>query len=42
MEIKTLQVGPIGTNCYLLCDTGAGVCAVIDPGAEASRVAAAV
>ena len=42
MEIKTLQVGPIGTNCYLLCDTGAGVCAVIDPGAEAPRVAAAV
>ena len=40
MEIKTLQVGPIGTNCYLLCDTGA--CAVIDPGAEAPRVAAAV
>lgn len=42
MDIKTLQVGPIGTNCYLLCDTQAGACAVIDPGAEASRVAAAV
>ena len=35
MDIKTLQVGPIGTNCYLLC-------AVIDPGEEAGRVAAAV
>ena len=40
MKVKLMQVGPIGTNCYLLCDTGA--CAVIDPGAEAPRVAAAV
>ena len=42
MEIRSLQVGPIGTNCYLLCDETAKVCAVIDPGGEASRVAAAV
>ena len=42
MKIKCLQVGPIGTNCYLLCDETAKVCAVIDPGGEASRVAAAV
>ena len=42
MEIRSLQVGPIGTNCYLLCDETAKVCAVIDPGADASRVAAAV
>ncbi len=42
MEIKYLQVGPIGTNCYLLCDEQAKVCAVIDPGDEAGRVAAAV
>ena len=39
MEIKCLQVGPIGTNCYLLCDETAKVCAIIDPGADASRVA---
>ena len=38
MEIRSLQVGPIGTNCYLLCDETAKVCAVIDPGGEASRV----
>lgn len=42
MKIQTLQVGPIGTNCYILCDPAAAVCAVIDPGEEASRVAAAV
>lgn len=23
MKIKCLQVGPIGTNCYLLCDEDA-------------------
>ena len=42
MKIQTLQVGPIGTNCYILNDPEAGKCAVIDPGEEASRVAAAV
>ena len=42
MKIQTLQVGPIGTNCYILSDPEAGKCAVIDPGEEASRVAAAV
>ena len=42
MEIKTLQVGPIGTNCYLLCDETEHRCAVIDPGGDAARVAAAV
>ena len=33
MDIKTLQVGPIGTNCYILCDEAKQRCAVIDPGA---------
>lgn len=42
MEIKFLQVGPIGTNCYLLCDEKAGLCAVIDPGGDAGRILAAV
>ena len=42
MNIKTLCVGPIGTNCYLLCDKAAGACAVIDPGGDAPAVAAAV
>ena len=34
MKIQALQVGSIGTNCYILCDEAAKVCAVIDPGAE--------
>ena len=42
MEIKTLQVGPIGTNCYLLCDETEYRCAVIDPGGDPLMVAAAV
>ena len=29
MTIKTLQVGPIMTNCYLLCDEDAKVCATV-------------
>ncbi len=31
MKIKTLQVGELGTNCYLVSD-GNGITAVIDPG----------
>ena len=38
MTIKTLQVGPIMTNCYLLFDEDAKVCALIDPGDDAARV----
>ena len=40
MKIKCLQVGPIGTNCYLLCDEDAKTCAVIDPGGDGARIAA--
>ena len=38
MTIQTLQVGPIMTNCYLLCDENDKVCALIDPGDDADRV----
>lgn len=38
MKIYTTQVGPIQTNCYLLCDEEAGVCALIDPGDEPARL----
>ncbi|MBQ2062443.1 MAG: MBL fold metallo-hydrolase [Oscillospiraceae bacterium] len=38
MKIYTTQVGPIMTNCYLLCDEEAGVCALIDPGDEPARL----
>ena len=39
MLIQTLPVGPLQTNCYLLCDEASKTCAVIDPGAEGERVA---
>ena len=38
MEVKVLQVGPIGTNCYILEDEKARAAAVIDPGDEAGRI----
>ena len=38
MKIDSIQVGPIMTNCFLLCDDAAGVCCVIDPGDEPARV----
>ena len=42
MKVLSLMVGPIMTNCYILCDEEARVCAVIDPGDEAERIAAMV
>jgi len=42
MRIETIAVGQLMTNCYLLCDEQTKVCAVIDPGDEAERIAAAV
>lgn len=38
MKIESIMVGPIMTNCYLLCDEEAGLCALIDPGDEPRRV----
>ena len=38
MKITSIQVGPIMTNCYILCDEEAKVCAVIDPGDEPERI----
>ena len=40
MTIKTMRLGPIGTNCYLLEDEGTRTAAVIDHGDEADRVLA--
>ena len=42
MNVTSLQVGPIMTNCYILCDETAKVCAVIDPGDEPERIEKAV
>lgn len=40
MKVKMMQVGPIGTNCYILEDETANKAAVIDPGDEAERILA--
>lgn len=42
MKINMMQVGPIGTNCYLLEDEASHQTAVIDPGGDASRLLAAL
>ena len=38
MNIKTMQVGPLGTNCYLLEDEHTHAAAVIDPGGDGARI----
>ena len=42
MKITSIQVGPIMTNCYIVADEAAGVCAVVDPGDEPERVEQAI
>lgn len=38
MQIKTIPVGQLGTNCYVVTDEASAKCAVIDPGDEASLI----
>ncbi len=38
MYIKTLQVGQLQTNCYIVTDENTLECAVIDPGAQSSVI----
>jgi len=38
MEIKTLPVGQIEANCYIVTDEATGHCAVIDPGDESNAI----
>ena len=42
MKVRIMQVGPIGTNCYILEDESAHQAAVIDPGGDAPRLLAAL
>jgi hydroxyacylglutathione hydrolase len=42
MIVETLQLGPVGTNCFIVGDDATGEAAVIDPGGEAPRVLAAL
>ena len=38
MLIKTLPVGFLGTNCYILTDENTLKCAIIDPGADSNMI----
>lgn len=38
MYFKSTTVAPLETNCYLLGDEAAGVCAVVDPGGSPEKV----
>jgi glyoxylase-like metal-dependent hydrolase (beta-lactamase superfamily II) len=38
MDIKTLAVGPLETNCYVVSDDATGEAMVIDPGDEPDRI----
>ena len=38
MHIRTLMVGPIETNCYVVSDEKTKECAVIDPGDESGTI----
>ena len=38
MLIKTLTVGPIETNCYIVTDENTRKCAIIDPGDESNTI----
>lgn len=42
MNIISLQVGYILTNCYIVCDGEKKVCAVVDPGGDPNKIIAAV
>jgi len=42
MDIETVVVGPLETNCYLVSCPRSLACAVVDPGAEPDRILAAI
>lgn len=42
MKVKMLQVGPLGTNCYILEDEGTHEMAVIDPGGDVPEIVQAL
>jgi len=42
LELQRLEVGPWPMNCYLVCCPSTGQIAVVDPGADAESIMAAV
>ena len=39
MQVKLMQLGMIGTNCYIFWDEDSRKCAIVDPGDSGERVA---
>ena len=37
MKLKSLVVGPVGTNCYIMSNDSKD-CVIVDPGDEAGRI----
>jgi len=42
MQIKSMPLGMIGTNCYIFWDDNSKECAVVDPGGDGDRPAALI
>lgn len=40
MEVKTIRLGMIGTNCYIFRAEGSTTCGIVDPGDNGEKVAA--
>ena len=38
LDVTQLELGPIGTNCYLVRSPGAGEAVVVDPGGDAAEI----
>ncbi len=38
LDVTRLELGPIGTNCYLVRNPGAAEAVVVDPGADAAEI----
>lgn len=38
LDVTQLQLGPIGTNCYLVREVGAAEAVVVDPGDDAAEI----
>ena len=39
MQVKSIQLGMIGTNCYIFWNDSSKDCAVVDPGDDGQQVA---
>lgn len=39
MQIRMMQLGMVGTNCYIFWDEATRLCAVVDPGDSGERIA---